>query len=244
MRHTKIKVQIKRLDFGGIILRMIPQRNHSLNVSQNFKEMRIATLFILLIIVFNSFAQENDTIAFPKEIQLQIEYRDSIYSPLSETKFCYIFCDNGDSSKMVVADGYIVKSVDFKKKYKIDINELLPYKPEQGKRNVLFLHFQPDFNEEMKDCPSSNLAVFLELDDLKKQNAKKISKNIQLALYTGGPFYRFTTKKGIMGTLEIANIENEIAHIILFLDFDLVDENITGVKLETDIRIIEQQDIK
>ena len=214
------------------------------NVSQNFKEMRISNLFILLITVFNSFAQENDTIAFPKEIQLQIEYRDSIYSPLNETKSCFIFCDNGDSSKMVVADGYIVKSVDFKKKYKIDFSELLPYKPEQGKKNVLFLHFQPDFEEEMKDCPSSNLVVFLEIDDLKEPNSKNISKNIQLALYTGGPFFRFTTKKDITGTLEIVNIDNEIAHIILFLAFDLVDENITGVKLETKIRIINQLDIK
>lgn len=211
---------------------------------RNYKVMRVAILFILLITVFISSAQENDKISFPKEIQLQIEYRDSIYSPLNETKSCYIFCDNSDSSKMVVADGYIVKCVDFKKEYKIDNSGYLPYKPEEGKNNVLFLHFQPDFEEEMKDCPSSNLVVFLELNDLKEKESNKISENIQLALYTGGPFYRFETKKDVTGKIEIVNIENEVAHIILSLDFDLVDENITGVKLETKIRIIKQQDIK
>ena len=207
--------------------------------------MRILTFLILLIIVINSFAQENDTIAIPKEIQQQIDYRDSIYSPLNETKLCYVFCDNDDSLKMFVADGYIAKDADFKKKYKIGINDPIPYKPKKGNKNVLFLHFQPDFNAEMKDCPSSNLVVFLDIGELEKQDLKKISKNIQLALYTGGgPFYRFKTKGKINGNIEIVSVENDIAHIILFLDFDLVDENITGVKLETDIRIIEQKEIK
>lgn len=206
--------------------------------------MRILPFLILLITAIDCFPQDNDTIAIPKEIQQQTDYRDSIYSPLNEIQSCYIFCDNRDSLKMIVSDGYIVKGVDFNNKYKIEVNHPLPYKPNKGNKNVLFLHFQPDFNEDMKGCPSSNLVVFLELGELKKQEAKEISENIQLALYTGGPFYRFQTKGKIIGDIEIVNIENDIAHMVLFLDFELVDENITGVKIETYIRIVEQFDIE
>lgn len=206
--------------------------------------MRIKILLLLFIVSLNSFAQYNDTIVLPDEFQQQINYRDSIYSPLNSTKLNYIFCDNNDSVKMLISDGYILKNVDFNKEYKIDYKELLPYKPEPGKKNVLFLHFQPDFNEEIKGCPSSNLVVFLELDNLKKHKSKKVSQNIQLALYTGGPFYSFETKNDINGKIEISNIENKIAHITLYLYFELEEENITGVKLETDIRIIELKDIR
>ncbi|MDX9890454.1 MAG: hypothetical protein WC142_09405 [Bacteroidales bacterium] len=206
--------------------------------------MRISTFIILFFATaIYSFAQENDTISIPKEIQQQIEYRDSIYLPINDTKLCYVFCDNDDSLRMVVADGYIAKGVDFKKNCKIEINAPLPYEPKKGNKNVLFLHFQPDFNAEMKDCPSSNLAVFLDIGELGKQDLSKISKNIQLALYTGGPFYKFKTKGKIRGKIEVVNIENDIAHIVLILDFDLVEENITRVKVETYVRIIKQQDI-
>ena len=206
--------------------------------------MRTVAFFTFLIFTGHCLAQENDTISLPKEIQKQIDYRDSIYSPLNKTKKCTIYC-NSDSLKMVVSDGYIAKGVDFDKSYTIDHKDPLPYKPNKGNMNVLFLHFQPNpsDNEEIGDCPSSNLVVFLDIGELENQSEKSISENIQLALYTGGPFYRFDIEGKINGKIEIVNIKDGIAHIVLFLNFDLVDEDMTDVKLETQIRIINQSDI-
>ena len=206
--------------------------------------MRTVTFLTFLIITSHCLAQENDTISFPKEIQKQIDYRDSIYSPLNEISKCSIYCNN-DSLKMAVSDGYIAKGVDFDKSYKIDLKNPLPYNPNKGNKNVLFLHFQPNpsGNEEMGDCPSSNLVVFLDIGKLEKRSDKSISENIQFALFTGGPFYRFDVEGKINGKIEIVKIKDGIAHIILFLNFDLVDENMTSIKLETQIRIINQSDI-
>lgn len=171
------------------------------------------------------------------------EYIDSVYSPLKETTLCYIFCDDGDSLEMYIPEGYIVTGADFNKDHQINLEGVLPYKPDPGEKSVLFLHFQPVRTAKMIKCPSSNLVVFLELEELTRHRAKDISENIQLALFTGGPFYRYTTKSAVRGQIEVVHIENGVAHIILFLDFEIDEENITGIKLETRLSIIQQQDI-
>ena len=158
----------------------------------------------------------------------------------SETKKCIFYC-NEDSVKMRIDKGYIITEVSFESNENIPFGKSLPFTPKKGAKNVLFIHFQPE--EFKNDCPSSNLALFIELESLRNDEPIKISENIQFAMFTGGPFYRFETKGKTKGTIQITDVNKGMANVILKLEFGLAEENITSLELDSKLTIIKQKDV-
>lgn len=199
----------------------------------------LITIPFLLLILNCKGTVKNESGSAEEEIKAEEMYLEAV-GTLTETINCKFYC-NQNSTEMLIDQGYIVVGASFKSEENIPYGEKNPFEPKKGLKSVLFIHFQPDFEKiENGDCPSSNLVIFLEIESIEDSAWRDISKNIQFALFTGGPFYKFETKGETKGEIKITEAGEGVVDVKLKLEFGLVEENITGVELDSKLTVINQ----
>jgi len=203
-------------------------------------------IFILAVGCTQTIYVSNNQIEFSKEMEKDIMFLDSIYSPLKRPENVFItYCSDGDSSVLEPMAGYIIKNVDFEKQDTIYVCTLTPldFVPPKGNKNILFLHFQPKYFIADLDCDSTNLVIATELpvlDDLVLN--LNILNNTQLSFFTGMHYLPF--EQNVYGSITLKQEEKEVYKVISKFIFKFDDGRWRKLNGEFSILTIDRLKIK